>query len=152
MGKIEDVPWVFIAVLQCLVGGLAPEVFADGDVFHFLGYNPLFGVPHLGDGVAVGRAQWEAAQSGIFFEAVFGGFFFVVTRCVFVGEVAVVFGLHIAAAVFFDVAAAEDPISAQGWEAFFDIAFEVGISPRAGSVVDADWFILFDPSIRVIGG
>jgi len=68
-----------------------------------------------------------------------------------IGEVAVVFGFDVAAFVFFDVLAVENPLAAEGGEAFGDVAFEVGVSPRAGAVVDVDGIIFFDHSIGVGG-
>lgn len=86
------------------------------------------GIPELGDGVAGAGAEGTAAlgdEAGKFHEAV-------LLRLagelgVLAGEVAVVHGPDFAAVVFGDVAAFQNPVAAQGGEAF------VGAAAKAGS-------------------
>ena len=69
----------------------------------------------------------------------------------FVREVTVVFGCHLSAVIFGNITSGENPFVAQGGQAFFDVALEVRIAPRARAVVDADGCVLFYPSIRMLG-
>ncbi len=60
---VEDIPRA-VFVFHELHGGLAPHVFADGDVFHLWGDDALFRIPKLGDGVTGGGAQGLARRNG----------------------------------------------------------------------------------------
>ncbi len=64
------------------------------------------------------------------------------------GEVAVVLGLDGAALIFLDVVAGEDPVAAEGGEAFFGGSGEGGVAPWAGAVIDADGFVFLDAAVE----
>ena len=128
----------------------ATHVFADGNEFHLGRDDALIGVPFLGDGMGLGFKGF-AFEAGVFLEFVFGGFVLVVFLGVGVGEVAVVLGFDLATVVFLDIVAVENPLAAEGGETFADVAFEIGITPGAGAVVNTDGWILFDVAILMFG-
>ena len=94
-------------------------VLADGDEFHLGRDDALAGVPELGDRVTFAGAQRLAAlaeQAGEFDEAV-------LLRLagelgVLPGEIAVVHRLHFPPLVGRNVAAFQNPVPAQGGQAF----------------------------------
>jgi len=94
-----------------------------------------------------GGAERAAHETGILLEAVVTGLFLIVTRGVFLGEVTVVLGLDLAAFVFGDVAAGENPLPTKGWKSVLNIPGEGGIPPGTASVVKANRFVDFDPSV-----
>ena len=131
----------------------AAHVFANRDELHLGGDDASAGVGELGDdfaglrlqGIALGvDGGLQGAEEAF---ALRGGVFGVVG-----GEVAVVAGLDGAAGVFFDVVAGEDPVLAQGGQAFFDGALVGGIAPRAGGVIDAHGVIDLDAAIEALRG
>ena len=128
----------------------APVIFANGDVFHFRSDDALIGIPFLRDRLA-GGAERLALQARVFLELVFGGFVLVVFFGVRFGEVSVVDRFDFTAFVFFDIIAGEDPITTQSRETLSDVAIEIGIAPRSGAIVNANGWVLFDPSVGMFG-
>lgn len=128
----------------------AAHVLANGDVFHLGGDNALIGIPFLSDGVA-GGFERLALEAGVFLELVFGGFVLVVFLRVGVGEIAIIRCGDLAAIVFLDVIAVENPLAAHGRESLTNITFEIRITPWAGAVIDANGGVLLDSSILVLG-
>ena len=132
-------------------GGLAAEIFADGDVLHFWGDDSLAGIPELGYGMACAGA--EGATSGIIggvergeAAAFFGGLLSVTGA-----EVAVVLRDGRATGILFHIAARGDPRCAHGRQSFLDIAGEIGIAPRTATIIDANWLIDFDGAVEGFG-
>src|SRR5262249_59042801 len=91
------------------------------------------------------RAQRRAAQRRKVFEATF------VTRGLrsFECQVAIVDWLNAAAFVFFDVAAADDPIAPQLGKTFTDIRAYRWITVWAGGVVDAHCGVFFQLVLEI---
>ena len=129
------------------------HVLADGDELHLGRDDALASVVELGDGFAGLRLQGIALgvdgglQGAEEAFALGSGVFGVVG-----GEVAVVAGLDGTAGVFFDVAAGENPLLAQGGQAFLDSALVAGIAPGARGVIDAHGFIDLDTAIEALRG
>src|SRR5438552_13697965 len=125
----------------------AVHVFADGDEFHFGRDDALACIPELTHWMTGARAQWAAFFAGEMFKAVaaFGAAreLFVTAR-----EVAVVFRLHVAAFVFGDVVALQNPIATQRGDSIFDIAIKTGIAPHAARVVHAYRLIYLDFAVK----
>jgi hypothetical protein len=63
-------------------------------------------------------------------------------------KVAVVLRLHFTSIVADDIAAIRDPFFTQGRKAFFGLAVEGGISPRAAAIIHADGLIHLDAAIE----
>ena len=129
---------------------LEPGVFADGDVFHLGRDDSLARVMQLRDDFPRLRAEHGAVAAIEYGELVFraaqargGG--------VGLGKVAVVGRAVIAPGDFLDIAAFANPGRAHGRQAALDIAVEIRIAPRAGSVVNADWFVDLDGAVGPLG-
>ena len=67
------------------------------------------------------------------------------------GEIAVVLRLHFATVVGLDIAAFQNPLAAQGGQAFLGSAFEIRIAPWPRAVIDADGLVLFDAPVESLG-
>ena len=138
----------------------AAHVFADGDELHLWGDDALAGVVELGDwGDTCGRDAHTPRAEGL---AAVGGEAGELDEFVgslglrgefrvFFGEVAVVLRLDFAAVVGFYIAAGENPVAAEWWETFFGSAFEIGITPWTGAVIDADGLVFFDATVEGLG-
>ncbi len=146
---IEDIARTVDGVFRSMIGFLASEILPDGNEFHLGGDDALTGVPKLGDGVVLG-AEWFPHEAGVFLEAIGTRLVLVVAFGVFLAEVAVVGGGDGSAFVFFDIAAIEDPLAAEGGKAFFDIAVKGGVSPGAAGVVDAHGVVLLHAAVGMM--
>ena len=115
----------------------------------------MFGVPELGDGMAVGcaegvparirREKGEAVAVGAV-RAIHGG------AGVGLREVAVIGRGYGAAVVSLNVAAGEDPVLAEPREALLDVAMEGGVAPWAAGIVNADRVIRLEGTGEIFGG
>ncbi len=141
---------VRVGVVQGPEGRFAAQVLADRDEFHLGRHDALAGVPELGDRMVL-ATQGLPLEAGVFLELVPGGLVLVELAGVCLGEIAIVLGPGFAALVFLDVPAGQDPFAAQGRKALGHLALEVGIAPRAGTIVHADRRILLDPAVRMSG-
>ena len=99
----------------------------------------------------VGRTERFAFQARILLQPVPGLFVFIEFASVLFREVAIVLGAMVAAFIFFHITTGQDPLPSQSGQSFRYFAAEVGISPGAGTIVDPDGLVLFDPAIRMIG-
>ncbi len=120
-------------------------VFADGDELHLRRHDALAGVPKLGDGMALRRAQRLAARG--LREAV-GAICGRGIARVGLREETVVARGDGAAVVFDHVGALQDPWLSQRRQALLDVAMESGIAPRPAGVVDADRVVRLDGAGR----
>ena len=69
----------------------------------------------------------------------------------FLGEVTVVLRLDLAAVVGFHITTSQNPIAAESGETFFGGAFEVGVAPRAGAIIDAHRLVFLDAAVERLG-
>jgi len=71
---------------------------------------------------------------------------------VLAGKVAVVLRLDLASVILRDIAAAQDPLAAQGGKALLHRALEGRVSPGSGAVVDPDRCVGFHLAAESLGG
>ena len=111
---------------------LAAEVFADGDELHFRGDDALARVVQLRYGFARASrgAAWRWRAGGNRGVAAPGNRFV---------------GCRAAAG---RRSAGQDPLGAQERESLLDVAGEVGIAPRAGTVIDTHGRVGFDLAVE----
>src|SRR5262245_33095792 len=73
------------------------------------------------------------------------------TRCVSIGEIAVILRADGSAFNLFDISALANPLRAQGGQALLDVALKIGISPWTAGVVDAHWLVRLERAIERLG-
>ena len=114
---------VVVRGLRGLQHCLAAEIFALGDVDHFLGDHAGARPFELGDGLSREPLQrlWRIRE---------------IAREMLAGGVAVVHGLDRAALIFLDAAALLHPFAAGARQALLQIKHHIGIGVGAGRVVD----------------
>src|SRR5260370_24312896 len=115
------------------VEGFAAEVFADGNKCHLGSDDALASVVELGDGPAGFGAQ-RSAECGVRS-----------AEC----RVSVA-SRSVSWRNFFDIAAGENPLAAEGRQALFDFTLKSFISPRAAGVLYAHRYVdLDEPGVSV---
>ena len=114
---------VVMAFLRDVEHCLPPEIFALGDVDHFLGDDALARPFELGDGRVADSAHRPRCVGEIAGEML-------------AGDVAVVDRLDRAAVVLFDAAALLHPLNARARKALLDVDRRVGLGIDAGGVID----------------
>ena len=114
---------VVMAFLGDVEHNLAPEIFALGDVDHFLGDDALARPFELRDRLA-GEAAQRLRRIGE------------IPRQMLAGDIAVVDRLDRAAVIFLDAAALLDPFDAGALEALLDVDHGVVVGIDAGRIVD----------------
>ncbi len=105
----------------------AAEIFADRDIFHLLGDDSGARIFELCDALSgFGAQRLQAAAVKLR------------NREKLAGPQAVVFGAAVAAGIFLDIAARDDPIAAHRGEALLDVDRDVTIRIRTGRVIEPD--------------
>src|SRR5438552_14230606 len=66
----------------------------------------------------------------------------------FFRQVAIINWPNDSSLVFLHIAACENPVRTQRWQALRDIALKIGSAPRAARVVNAHWFVHFDLAVH----